>query len=451
MSSALAKAAPSHIRPKLDSLVAMFRQAEEDDESISPATRPDRSLEALLLRCANLVFASTNSGDLERLIEERSQFDWTIVEEAGKATGVELISPLLPSHRRLLIGDHKQLPPYGADQFIGLRQKPASIRRALDVGKPMVSRPFRDAGMEDHFEEDTETNDDFTSSCSNAAQAFMMFETMVESEFAVARKPGTRRSIAKRLSQQHRMHPAIARLVSTSFYGSSLHTDPTCEQRYRETLPPFDILNTTKLPPSPIVFIDMPFVQSTMGKREIERKPRYHNPEEIDTAIDVLSLLRVKKGQKATLAVLAPYREQVRRLGDRISNELHGRLQLMSEFSFEGGTDTPVGTVDSFQGSEADVVVLSLVRNNARAGLRGLGFLADERRMNVLLSRAKWKLILIGSLQFLQARIQPGPTANPKQLDFLVKMLETLSTLRGERDHRGVPLLSIVPANNLRQ
>jgi superfamily I DNA and/or RNA helicase len=64
----------------------------------------------MMLRAANLVFATTNSYAIERLIEERGLFDWTIVEEAGKATGGELLSPLLLSHRRLMIGDHKQLP-----------------------------------------------------------------------------------------------------------------------------------------------------------------------------------------------------------------------------------------------------------------------------------------------------------------------------------------------------
>ena len=47
----------------------------------------------MILRAANLVFATTNSAAVERLLEERSLFDWTIVEEAGKATGGELLSP----------------------------------------------------------------------------------------------------------------------------------------------------------------------------------------------------------------------------------------------------------------------------------------------------------------------------------------------------------------------
>ena len=76
-----------------------------------------RAFEGLILRAANVVFATTNSGEIERLIDERGQFDWSIVEEAGKATGSELLSPLLLSHRRLMIGDHKQLPPYRSDEM----------------------------------------------------------------------------------------------------------------------------------------------------------------------------------------------------------------------------------------------------------------------------------------------------------------------------------------------
>jgi hypothetical protein len=57
------------------------------------ALRQRRSFEALVLQSANVLFSTTNSGDLERLIEDRAQFDWTIIEEAAKATGPELLAP----------------------------------------------------------------------------------------------------------------------------------------------------------------------------------------------------------------------------------------------------------------------------------------------------------------------------------------------------------------------
>lgn len=60
--------------------------------------------------------------------------------------------------------------------------------------------------------------------------------------------------------------------------------------------------------------------------------------------------------------------------------------------------------MDEFQGNQADIIVVSLVRNNHAKRGTGLGFLADGRRLNVLLSRAKRKLVLIGSWNFLLSR-----------------------------------------------
>ena len=73
----------------------------------------------------------------------------------------------------------------------------------------------------------------------------------------------------------------------------------------------------------------------------------------------------------------APYAAQVRLLRDE----------------FDGGNELEIGTVDGFQGREKEVVVISLVRSNS---INEIGFLADRRRMNVALTRAKRKLIVIG-------------------------------------------------------
>lgn len=61
-------------------------------------------------------------------------------------------------------------------------------------------------------------------------------------------------------------------------------------------------------------------------------------------------------------------------------------------------------TVDEFQGSEADIVVVSLVRNNALVPWKSVGFLKERNRMNVLLSRAKQKLVIVGSWDFFESR-----------------------------------------------
>jgi len=76
-----------------------------------------RALEALVLESANVVFSTSNSLDVERLADDGAQFDWVIIEEAAKATGPDLIAPLSLGGRRLLIGDHHQLPPFDAERL----------------------------------------------------------------------------------------------------------------------------------------------------------------------------------------------------------------------------------------------------------------------------------------------------------------------------------------------
>ena len=84
--------------------------------------------------------------------------------------------------------------------------------------------------------------------------------------------------------------------------------------------------------------------------------------------------------------MIAPYRAQINCLLDAIeeNDALSGLLQhrLLS-----------VGTVDSFQGQERDIIAISLTRSNPHGEI---GFLADIRRMNVGMTRARRKLLLVG-------------------------------------------------------
>ena len=454
LTSRLTQVAPPNLREKLEDLHASFAETGQDRGSARRGSA-DRAFEALLLRSANVVFASTNSGDLERLIDERAQFDWAIVEEAGKATGVELVSPLLLSHRRLLIGDHKQLPPFQAERMVRLLANPESVKEALKRVQEVVSVPLRQAGMEDMLGE-LEANDDFVSTCSAATTGLMMFETIVEDE--LRREGQTALPIARRLTDQHRMHPAICRLVSNVFYGDQLISHSECERRFSEESPPFTIVDEESLPGSPIVFVDMPYVQKRSGQTDIEQLPWFHNPDEVAATVEVLSLLRTgaESHGKASLAVLTPYKEQARRLEERIRSELAvGNLRDLEQFRTRDGklgteVSELVGTVDSFQGDEADIVVVSLVRNNHHSGSRALGFLSDARRMNVLLSRARWKLVLIGSLSFLRHRFTQGESvATDDPLAFLKRMLNTIDAMQANSGANAGIEASVVPVDTL--
>jgi ATP-dependent exoDNAse (exonuclease V) alpha subunit len=110
-----------------------------------------------------------------------------------------------------------------------------------------------------------------------------------------------------------------------------------------------------------------------------------------------------------------------------------------------------VGTVDSFQGSEADVVIVSLVRNNGRTGVGALGFLRDRRRMNVALSRAKCQLVIVGSLNFLKEAVRGvNPDAEQHDLSFLTRIVGTIERLAGEKRANDVALATIISPEALK-
>jgi hypothetical protein len=406
---------PSPLQTTLASLASAGAASSHGASSASPrkgaatvsgrsAAQALRAFEGVVARAANVVFATTNSSELERLIEERGQFDWAIVEEAAKATGSELISPLLLSHRRLMIGDHKQLPPFASDQLIELLNSPEKVAEVLQIGDEFVGQSLRDSTTDEIVDETEENENELPTLCAEALRVLTYFETTIESEYARQARGKGGRPIAKKLTAQHRMHPGIASLVSRCFYERELKTHDDCANRYANEKRPYDSTDHTRLPLSPIVVIDMPYVQSTIGQKTGDRRPRWNNPLEVEAVMRVLKLLVPSSttGKAPTLAVLSPYSQQVSRLDAAIGDERAAGQTILKGFDPPVHSGAVCHTVDSFQGSEADIVVISLVRNNQHSNVRNaLGFLTDVRRMNVLLSRARWQLILVASLDFL--------------------------------------------------
>jgi len=237
-------------------------------------------------------------------------------------------------------------------------------------------------------------------------------------------------------------------------YKGTLVTDAV---RTKEALDgPSPIVCGAALTASPIVVVDFPHVSATKKSDAAERAgPKWHNPAEADAVIDVLRHLRVERRgvKKPTLAILSPYASQVTLLERRLAAAFQSELaEVRAGFATVRQGMGYVGTVDSFQGSEADVVVVSLVRNNARVGAGALGFLRERRRMNVMLSRAKHKLVLVGSLSFLEeaARgVNPDKSAD-HELAFLTSMVGILRGMSGEERRPGLAVTSIVAPEKLR-
>jgi superfamily I DNA and/or RNA helicase len=224
------------------------------------------------------------------------------------------------------------------------------------------------------------------------------------------------------------MHPALGELISEAFYDGKVKTFPKAAERFLKGDSPIVSADNSRLPDVPLVFVDLPYVQDTVGMKPPETTPRWVNRAEAAACVEVLSLIRPHPNAKKTptLAVLSPYRRQVRLLRETAEANA-ARLSNLDVFHAKS-EDGLFGTVDSFQGNEADAVVISLVRNNWRSGQAALGFLSDERRMNVLLSRARWRLVVIGSLNFLRACLpEHGMLAPGDPLTFLESLLRFIA------------------------
>lgn len=423
----------ANVRPYLQQKIRKLQKRVR--EAAIDAPLPDRTLESLILRSANLVFSTTNSGELERMMSSSAQFDWSIVEEAGRATGTELLATLMLSHRRLLIGDPKQLPPFGEEKVKSLLREPQKLLKALECGRSFLDRAFDELGIDELIHRSG--NPVYAARLvDEVANVLLLFESLHEK----ASRYKSALPIAGLLEQQHRMHPRIAEVVSTIFYDGRLSSSDSCNQRFQQQSP-LRSLDPRRLPDEPIVIVDMPYVQNTVGMAVGEEPPAHHNPLEVEAVVNVLSLLDARESttERPTLAVLSPYREQVKRLRRRLRSESGGRLQHLNKFQTKGDL---VRTIDSFQGNEASVVVASLVRNNARSWRGALGIVADPRRMNVLLSRPEHKLILVCSLDFLKARFLPGRTLAPDDdLYFLNKWLTFIENQSKTTVDRSVAIL----------
>ncbi|MER8593480.1 AAA domain-containing protein [Mesorhizobium sp. M1182] len=428
------------VRERIAALAADYGGVPQENKSKRKLkTSSDRrALESMILRSANLVFATTNSAAVETLIQDKGLFDWSIVEEAGKATGSELISPMLLSHRRLMIGDHKQLPPFDSERIVDLLKTPSQVKDALSAVREMISRELRDATLDELLEDINSDDESYIGNLTATALRFLtLFGTLVDDDIEFLSTRSHLRPIARRLNEQHRMHPAISKLVSQCFYGGELQDYAKRAEKFRMEASPVSVFVQGREIKAPVVFIDLPYSRAAHSHKAFQdSRPSWHNQEEIEAVVQVLASLRANR-QQPSLAVLSPYMEQVRRIKSRLRKDMQDSKIDLSGFGRAIG-DEFCGTVDSFQGGQADCVLVSLVRNNEHTNPdKALGFLTRSNRMNVLLSRAKSQLVLVGSLSFFEYVLSNGDKEG-----FDLTFLRTLMTLLKKGDD---PDVAVIP------
>jgi serine/threonine protein kinase len=392
--SELARRAPDYLQDRLSSAIV------ESGARTADADTDVRTMQVLVQDAANLTFSTLNSPDLADLAGRGRRFDWSIIEEAGKAHGFDMATALQESHRLLLIGDHYQLPPFNVRRFTDLLGDPLKVRKAIQAGAQ-----FAPGLVDPSLVADDEGRDSFIDRCAEWSRMVKLFETI----FTRSAQADDESAPAAILTDQHRMHPNIAELVGKVFYpdeeGGTILRSPSETYDRFEGPTPFTIAENSWLTEQRVVWCDVPWERKEeFAEGEVEGL--FVSRPEAELVVKVLQQIQPRGEDPCQLQILSPYNGQLDAIRSAIERAYStGHLGHMFKAPFDLGHGKRMGaTVDEFQGSEADIVIVSLVRNNALVPWKSVGFLKEKNRMNVLLSRAKHKLIIVGSWDFFVSR-----------------------------------------------
>lgn len=209
------------------------------------------------------------------------------------------------------------------------------------------------------------------------------------------------------LDTQYRMHPMISEFPRNRFYGSLLKDGITAKDRILEGIPS-----------NPVYFWDTCGTAHEERVRINFREDRgytYSNRSEISYITKaVLKLIYDKGIPKSEIGIITPYRGQrdlissILVKNDLINPEKNDILvevdrdDIYNEskpVTIHTVSDIMIASIDAFQGREKNFLIMSCVRSNKE---NNIGFLGDERRLNVALTRAKYGLIIIGDVQCLR-------------------------------------------------
>lgn len=293
---------------------------------------------------------------LEEISLKTMDVDVVIIDEASKATLIEILMPLIYGKTLILVGDYRQLPP-----ILKLQQS--------DVDQVNEA-----------------TNKEYSYS--------EMFELLDKSIFKNL-IGANNRSLTTMLKTQYRSHQQIMDVVNM-FYDGELRVDAEVSERKRHDLNVFskhgqEIINAK----SSVYWIDSTFDQNNQPcfEKSLETSTSLYNDLEINLTIETMKRIDEALAQKElkikpSLAVISFYGLHVAKIKRELKKTKFKNFNLI------------VSTVDDFQGKEADYVIVNMVRNPHQISLKqGRDFLRKYERINVAYSRARELLVIIGAVR----------------------------------------------------
>ncbi|KAG2229940.1 hypothetical protein INT48_001206, partial [Thamnidium elegans] len=298
---------------------------------------------------------------------KNKMFDVIIIDEVGQSTEPDCWIPLSKAKKAILSGDHLQLPP--------------TVKTPPKITKNIVKSIFQGMSLMNDL-------------------SYTLFDRLLSMY-------GDK--VKKLLSIQYRMHEQIMAFSSKELYNNKLIADSSVAQHILQDLP--DVKKTAETC-VPIIIID---TKDTNNHHESKggkmNKQSTANDYEVKVIVCYIGKLLKDGLTQKDIAVITPYKAQVTKL-----------LLAMGD----KWIDIEVGTVDGFQGREKEAIILSLVRSNKR---REVGFLAEKRRLNVAMTRARRHLVVVGDTVTLNGSEYDKNEENPFFIDrtFLENWIEWLN------------------------
>ncbi|HNO22004.1 MAG TPA: AAA domain-containing protein [Leptospiraceae bacterium] len=328
----------NELSAKANKFVRSFGAAERQKRSdlrkearslLKRAEQLEKSLSDYILDKSNVI-VTTFGACPGRLLQGR-KFDAVFADEANQAVIPELFLCLDKIGGKLIItGDRKQLPPV------------------------VFSESAKKAGLEKNIMELLDESDFSGQAEKNDKNRKKKSEAVSEESASGERK------ISVLLNEQYRMPESLFYYSNTVFYDSKVITIyPSAPEEDN------------------FLFIDTAGADFFEEKDEVNES--YMNSEEASLLLQYFENFVQTEGISA--GVLAPYSSQVYLLREKFKL-LTDKFPLLS-----------VNTIDSFQGSEKEAILISMTRSNEKGNT---GFLSEYKRLNVAMTRARKKLIIVG-------------------------------------------------------
>ena len=304
-------------------------------------------------------------------------FDTVIIDEAARAAPRDLMIPMVQAESRIiLVGDHRQLPHMIEDRIV----------------EAMKEKDGDNDVSEQHIKHS-------------------MFEYLINRLKKLEKRDRIQRTIT--LDAQFRSHPLLGEFASDTFYQAH-------NEAYRSDLPAHLFSHQLKgIENKAAVWVDVPHLLG--GEAKDKHRSTYRVSEAKRIAKHISEWLESEEGKSLSFGIISFYKAQVTEIFKAlvqygITEKIDEQYQICDQYKMLRDSDGKpteerlrIGTVDSFQGMEFDIVLLSVVRSPTDQDLNDdnkalysiFGHLMSVNRLCVSMTRQKKALIAFGDVQFI--------------------------------------------------